>query len=262
MLPVGVLFASMEPFLSKSVDERIEKLIELRLRRRQRPTELSPRLTWLVSEAIFDQPVLRNDMYRLLLEGRMSDGALETFLSEYHYASCLGFTTVVGEAARLCEQPQVRSYLQSIHDEEHSPRPHHRMLEDFIHGCDFELSEPTLAHDFVASSLVGFTKSVPYALGYSLGVEIEADYQIALLATALLPRFEGEMAEDQWFNVHLGADGEEFHSQLCVASIVESRFDETHFGELEAGFIASGRDTAAFMNALAAKVRLSSTAAA
>lgn len=254
-LPVGALLASMKAFLSSSVEERIDRLIELRLRQRRRPTNLSTRLTWLVSEAVFDQPVLRNDMYRLLLEGTMSDGALATFLSEYHHASCSGFTAVVGEAAARCEEPCVRTYLRTIHEEEHTPRPHHRMLEDFIRSCEFELSEPTLARDFVAASLVGFTSSAPYALGYSLGVEIEADFQIALLATALLPRFEAEMAEDQWFNLHLGCDGEEFHSQLCVAAIAQTRHDETHWDELEAGFVTAGHDTTAFMNALAAKLR-------
>jgi hypothetical protein len=128
------------------------------------------------------------------------------------------------------------------------------MFEDFITGCGYSISEPTIARDFVQRSLEGFTRNEPFALGYSLGVEIEADFQIALLGTALLPRFKDLMAEDEWFNLHLSADGEEFHSQLCLEAIVASNFDDAAFDEVEAGFVAACRDTQEFMDRLAAKI--------
>jgi hypothetical protein len=252
--PIGALAASTADFLSKSVDQKIANLVDLRLRKRDQLEGLPVRLRRLVTAAIFEQPVLHNDMYRLLLSSSMDDAALETFLSEYYLASCKGFADVIGKASRHFEAPHVRGYLKSIYDEEHSPRPHYNMLEDFITGCGYRISEPTIAPDFVQRSLEGFTRNEPFALGYSLGVEIEADFQIALVGTALLPRFKELLAEDQWFNLHLSADGEEFHSQLCLDAIVASSFDDAAFDEVEAGFVAACRDTQEFMDRLAAKI--------
>jgi hypothetical protein len=240
----------MRTLRGSSPSEILAAVRKGRLEERTRGTE-SEELDEIHRRLILKDPVLTNDMYVALVRGCLAPEATSAFFTEYYHGSGRGFyREVICKAIRHFKEPLWRQYIARIIEEESKPRVHYEMFADFLEACDVAIGAPTVATRFNERMLAGFTRSLPYSLGYSLAIEVEADYQIALLAFSLAPVYEEAMLATEWFDVHLDAGGEEMHARLCLEAI--ERLGPENLAEVRAGFLQSCRDTCAYMNTIAA----------
>lgn len=107
-----------------------------------------------------------------------------------------------------------------------------------------------IAQTFVERSIAGYTKNLAYSCGYALLVEIEADYQIALLAKFTDSIYGSGNYNTTYFEVHMNETGEEEHARrtiLLAESLVKNDKDYEQFLQ---GFNQSLQDTKDFVESI------------
>ncbi len=172
------------------IEEKFDHLITLRIKNRLLPSGFSIRLKNLFKNTILKQNLLRNPMYELLISNEMNHNEYNIFMTEYYEASCkLFISDVVLKAKKITKNEVLKNYLSDIYIEENTPRAHDKMLKEFCNEANFKMLNPTLSKEFTENQFKGFTSDIPYSLGYSLAIELEADYQIALVSYSLTVKF-------------------------------------------------------------------------
>ncbi|AXE36236.1 hypothetical protein [Chromobacterium phragmitis] len=207
---------------------------------------------------------IANDMYCDLLDGRMSHEGWSLFLREYYWGSGYGFQRVVLPAAAKGSSNDIwRTYIKSIIYEENMPSSHCDMFKTFMQSIGVEVGDlPGSAAAFNQKMLSGYSGSLGHSMGYALGIETEADFQIALLFVSLRAEYEEQVEHTEFFRIHMSESGEELHAQETCASI-EQLLDQglCTEAEIKQGFRQAIVDTRDYMLAIRASVRASNVAA-
>jgi hypothetical protein len=235
-----------------TVHTGLEALIESRLRNRTRFAQRDE-FDRVHRDLILHQSLLRNRMYQALFAEDLPRRQVELFLSEYYHGSIAGFLREVMPLALDAHgDPRWSAYIRQIRLEESKPRNHAILFEEFMASVGVTARPPRApALEFIAASKRGYTRSLPHACGYALAVEVEADYQIAVVAAFARRSFgAGSVAANVWFDIHLDETGEEEHARQSVALSELAVTDASDFQELVTGFEQACRDTERFMHAL------------
>ncbi|MCF5162947.1 hypothetical protein GIW45_02265 [Pseudomonas congelans] len=197
-----------------------KRLYQERIGSRDDPSSLSW-LNQLLKYGMLDLRHIENPMYLTLLDGKMSPAAFESFLRPYYWGSSQGFNKKVLPAAlKAHTNDNWRAYIKSIIREENTPSCHSTMFSNFVQSLGYDVGERTdTAQRFVEKLIVGYSATLGFALGYALGVETEADFQIAVIHSALVRQFPNVVAQDEFFTIHMEESGEEAHAKATCESI-------------------------------------------
>lgn len=217
-------------------------------------------LIWLddlMREGALDLGHIDNDMYRAILEDRLSVAQMNGFLRSYYWGSGYGFQRIVlPAAAKRKDSPTWTKYIKSIIREENCPTAHCEIFKSFMSDLDVEVGEMTaISQVFIGKMREGYGRDLAGAMGYAMGIETEADFQIALLHAGLSLSHPLEVGRSAFFPIHLAEDGEEMHArETCMA--IENILAEGHGcqGQVEAGFRQAIVDTRDYMCAIHADV--------
>lgn len=217
------------------------QLYHERISSRDDPSTL-PWLNRLLKHGILDLEHIENPMYLTLLDGQMSSRAFESFLQPYYWGSSQGFNKKVLPAAlKAHTNENWRAYIKSIIREENTPSCHSTMFSNFVRSLGYDVGErPDTAQRFVDRLIAGYSADLGFALGYALGVETEADFQIAVIHNALIRQFPNVIARDEFFTIHMDESGEEAHAKATCESIEQLIAD----GSIEANQVAEGFNAA------------------
>ena len=163
---------------------------------------------------ILNDPLLTNKIYQKLAQTNMTKNDLAYFYPEYYHGSVRGFLTrVLAKAHYHYDNKIWREYLTGIRKEEGKPKIHALLFEDLIFSLGIAVQKPmTIAEDFVEKCLAGYTKNLIYSCGYALMIEVEADYQIALVEKFTEKTYGAGSYDTTYFDVHLANSGEEEHA--------------------------------------------------
>src|SRR5579871_3388341 len=166
----------------ENVNQIAEKIYHLRIASREAPSSL-PWLNKLLRTRIYELGHHINPMYMDLLANRLNKDRLENFISEYYWGSGYGFQReVINLVYKSTSNKLFKEYLKVILQEEQTPRPHYIIFQELITLLGMELKKrKPISVKFVQNQYEGYSKDIHYAFGYALGIEVEADYQIALL---------------------------------------------------------------------------------
>jgi hypothetical protein len=225
------------------------QLYQERIGSRDDPSSL-PWLNQLLKYGMLELAHIENPMYLTLLDGKMSSGAFEAFLQPYYWGSSQGFNKKVLPAAlKAHNNDNWRAYIKSIIREENTPSCHSTMFSNFVRSMGYDVGErPDTALRFVDKLIVGYSATLGFALGYALGVETEADFQIAVIHSALLRHFPNVVARDEFFTIHMDESGEEAHAkatcELIETLIADGTIDAS---QVRDGFNAAILDTREFV---------------
>ena len=200
-------------------------------------------------KVILEHPVLRNNLFHKLLAGSMTPKDYALFFSEYNNASQADFYSGALPAALKAHDHAVwQEYIRHIIAEESAPKHHHVMFEEFMGTCGVSRQHPREpAQEYAADMLAGYTADLPFAAGYALGVEVEAGYEIAVLAKAMEHHFQKQLKETEWFNVHLADEQEVEHARVSVALVENVLESGGSIIRVRAGFTKFCDDVHKFM---------------
>ena len=153
-----------------------EKLYHLRIASRVAPSTL-PWLNNLLRSHIHEQGHHINPMYMDLLANRLDADMLENFISEYYWGSGYGFQReVINLVYKITPHKAFKDYLKIILKEEQQPRPHYIIFQEVIVALGMTLKpRKSISLEFVKNQYNGYASNLFYALGYALGIEVEAD---------------------------------------------------------------------------------------
>lgn len=243
----------------QNADQLFDQIIESYLRPRPR-VAARDEIDQIHREMLIAHPACRNSMYRRLLEGRMTPEQYQVFFSEYNQSSVKYFyVSVLGEALKTHREPVWVEYIHHIIEEESSPQPHWVIFEDFMKSCATFMAPPyEPAVNYSHNLLAGYTADLPFAAGYALGVEVEAGYQVAVLSKGLTHHYQEQLAQTDWFDVHIGGGQEEEHSRASVNLAEAVAKDDSDVARIRAGFLQFCDDVHRFMeevNALVEQAR-------
>ena len=227
-----------------------EKLHQLRIGSRDNPSSL-PWLNNLLKTRLYEHSHHLNPMYMDLLAKRLNRNNLETFISEYYWGSGYGFQREVINLVYKSNNihPSFKEYLKLILKEEQKPRPHYIIFQEVITDLGFKLKERNnISVKFVQNQYEGYSSDIYHAFGYALGIEVEADYQIALLACALSNDFPDVVANHEYFEIHVDASGEETHAKETCFSIEKLVESDLNKEAVIVGFDKAIQDTSTFMH--------------
>jgi hypothetical protein len=230
----------------------LEALIESRLRHRVRYAQRDE-FDRVHRELILRQSLLFNPMYQALFADELRPRQVALFLSEYYHGSIAGFLReVMPLALNAYQEPLWGAYIRQIRLEESKPRNHAILFEEFMASVGVVVDPPRApALEFIAASKRGYTLNLPHSCGYALAVEVEADYQIAVVAAFARRHFgAGAVAGNTWFDTHLDVTGEEEHARQTVVLSEVAVKDAADFQEFVLGFEHACRDTERFMLSL------------
>ncbi|MEM7553147.1 MAG: iron-containing redox enzyme family protein [Cyanobacteria bacterium P01_A01_bin.84] len=233
------------------VYELINRLLNQTLKTRKK-VAVSDTLDEIHRFIILSHPVTQNQMYSTLLKSD-SPGVFEMFFKGYHYASCHGYMHEVLQGALYAHQNKIwRNYIKQIITEECQPQPHSALLKEFMDDCGFgdfqPLAKNTFINNFIDAMKKGFSQNLAFALGYSLAIEIEGGYQIALIEAACQRMFPEQTQKTIWFQIHLDPTGEEEHAAFTVRTIESLVSTKDEYKQLYQGFKQACDDTYQFMN--------------
>lgn len=191
-----------------------------RITSRADPSRL-PWLNQLLKCGMLEHGHVENAMYTALLSGSMSSSELEAFLRPYYWGSSQGFNkTVLPAALKAHCDENWRSYIKSIIREENTPSCHSTMFLNFVESLGFDVGdEPEASQRFVERLIAGYSAKLGFALGYALGVETEADFQISVIYSAFMQHFPQITRRDEFFATHMSEYGEEAHAKATCESI-------------------------------------------
>lgn len=235
--------------LSGNARSAANQLYRERIVSRDDPSSL-PWLSQLLKHGMLELDHIDNPMYLTLLEGNMSSSAFESFLRPYYWGSSQGFNKKVLPAAlKAHSNENWRGYIKSIIREENTPSCHSTMFSNFVQSLGYDVGDrPDTAQRFVDKLIAGYSATLGFALGYALGVETEADFQIAVIHSALLKQFPNVIARDEFFTIHMDESGEEAHAKATCESIEALIADGTiEASQVRDGFNAAVLDTRDFV---------------
>lgn len=206
-------------FLNSELNETINRLINKTLKNRNR-IAISDNLDQIHRFEILSHSLLKNQMYCALLESN-NPALFEIFFHGYYYASCHSYMhKVLRNALYAYENKIWRNYIKQIITEECQPQPHSLLLKEFMDDCGFRnFGDDLTGETFIDAMKNGFSLNLPFALGYSLAIEVEGGYQIALIEEACKRMFPSQTQKTIWFQIHLDSTGEEEHAALTVRTI-------------------------------------------
>lgn len=225
------------------------QLYQERIGLRADPSSL-PWLNQLLKYGILELAHIENPMYLTLLDGKISSAAFEAFLQPYYWGSSQGFNKKVLPAAlKAHANENWRAYIKSIIREENTPSCHSTMFGNFVQSLGYNVGEcPETAQRFVNKLIIGYSATLGFAIGYALGVETEADFQIAVIHCALVRRFPHVVYQDMFFTIHMDESGEEAHAkatcELIETLIADGTIDAS---QVRGGFNAAVLDTREFV---------------
>jgi hypothetical protein len=234
--------------VSEQVLIEINRIYRERIILRNDPSDLSW-LNHLVKYDMLEQGCVENVMYMTLLDGALSPSALETFLCPYFWGSSHGFNKkVLPKAVKAHSNERWRRYIKDIIREENTPSCHTTMLKNFVENIGFNVGDPPMiAQRFIDQQIAGYTSELGFALGYALGIEAEADFQIAVIHTALEKNFPQIICHDEFFKIHMSESGEEAHARATCEAIEFLVEDGSILpAEVVGGFRGAIRDTQEF----------------
>lgn len=232
----------------ESAHQIAEKLYEIRISSREEPSSL-PWLNKLLKAHIHEQGHHVHPMYMDLLANHLDRTMLEDFISEYYWGSGYGFQReVINLVYKSTPHQAFKDYLKVILREEQKPRPHYMIFQEVISALKMTLKErKDISLKFVKNQYDGYSNNIHYSLGYALGIEVEADYQIALLTCALSNSYYDEVSNHEYFEIHVDTTGEEAHAKETCLWIEKLIISENDAKNVIAGFDKSIRDTATFL---------------
>ncbi|TPG90018.1 hypothetical protein EAH72_30815 [Pseudomonas caspiana] len=242
-------FATAQEAVLGTARSAANQLYRERITSRDDPSTL-PWLNWLLKHGMLDLEHIENPMYLTLLDGKMSSSAFESFLPPYYWGSSQGFNKKVLPAAlKAHSNENWRGYIKSIIREENTPSCHSTMFSNFVQSLGYDVGErPDIAQRFVDKLIAGYSATLGFALGYALGVETEADFQIAVIHNALIKQFPNVIARDEFFTIHMDESGEEAHAKATCESIEQLIADGTiDESQVKDGFNAAIADTLDFV---------------
>jgi hypothetical protein len=137
----------------------------------------------------------------------------------------------------------LQRYLRAIIHEESTPRVHHVMFREFLELCDWVEEPPVVGSDYVRDLQAGYGADLPFALGYALAIEVDADLHIAVLAAAVSRAYPKAARQTEWFDVHLDPTGEEQHASMTVDAIEDVCSSPSYLARAESGFRRGCSDT-------------------
>jgi hypothetical protein len=187
-----------------------------------------------------------------MLSGDMRWDDYQFFFSDYNQASQIHFfNEVLPRALDRHDDPCWRKYVEHIVEEESSPAPHWALFAEFMSDCGFVLKPPDEpACRYADAILGGYMADLPFAVGYALGLEVEAGYEIAVLSKALVRHFPDQLGRTPWFDAHLADQQEEEHANASVALVESVIAGPSDLERVRAGFVQYCDDVHAFMSAV------------
>ncbi|HVT63351.1 MAG TPA: hypothetical protein VHD33_07705 [Legionellaceae bacterium] len=253
MLDVTTALDALLEFYNDIKQENVlyiaEKLYHLRISSREAPSSL-PWLNHLLRAHIHEKKHHTHPMYMDLLANRLDRNMLENFISEYYWGSGYGFQReVINLVYKSTPHRAFKDYLKIILKEEQKPRPHYMIFQEVIAALKMSLKErKDISLKFVNNQYNGYSSNIYYSLGYALGIEVEADYQIALLTCALSNTYYDEVSNHEYFDIHVDTTGEEAHAKetcLWIEKLITSEDDTQN---VISGFDMAIQDTSTFMH--------------
>lgn len=189
-------------------------------------------------------------LYLELLNNQLSTQQIQDFISEYYWGSGYGFQReVINEAYKLTSNKLFKNYLKTILKEEQQPRQHYIIFTEFIHEIGMKvLPRKEISRSFSKKQFNGYNNDINYAFGYALGIEVEADYQISLLCCALSKRYEKEITNNEFFEIHIDPTGEIAHAAETCESINELLLGDNDHQKIMQGFDQAIIDTGNFLS--------------
>jgi hypothetical protein len=250
--PARALFAEAAAREFETATERLEWLYRTRIDQRKDPSALEW-LNRLIKGGARGLGHIDNAMHVAITDGSLSDGEFARFLAAYYWGSNYGFNkTVLPGTLKSTGNDWYREYIKNIIREENTPSSHWGIFKRYMQDLGFELGEPPeSAQDFVRKNTAGYQAELGHAIGYALAVEVESDFQLSLIALALMKRFPRATAETIFFDIHLDSSGEEEHARMtcgAVAQLLDA--GQIHREDVEAGFVGAIVDTRDFMLAM------------
>ena len=240
----------------QDVNRVAEKLYQLRVMTRDAPSSL-PWLNSLLRNRIHDLGHHINPMYMDLLARRLDRSQLERFISEYYWGSGYGFQReVINLVYKSTTNQPIREYLKVILREEQKPRPHYIIFQEFIAAIGMQiLPRKSVSVTFVRNQHDGYSGNMCHAFGYALGIEVEADFQIALLTCALSGVYPDVIVSNEFFEIHVDTSGEEAHAKETCIAIEKMVHSERDIEAVTSGFDTAILDTNAFMRGIRATLQ-------
>ena len=250
--PAQALFAEAAARGEEPAAEHLEWLYRTRIDQRKDPSSLEW-LNRLIKGGARGLGHIDNPMHVAIADGSLSDAEFEQFLAAYYWGSNYGFNkTVLPGTLRNATNGWYREYIKNIIREEHTPSSHWRIFELYMRNLGFDVGEvPASANAFIRKNTAGYQAELGHAIGYALAVEVESDFQLSLIALALMKRFPQATAETEFFDIHLDSTGEEEHARMTCGA-VEQLLEAEQIGreDVEAGFVQAIVDTREFMRAM------------
>jgi hypothetical protein len=255
--PTAEFYAEWKGSALRSVVEQVEWVYRRRIDDRTDPSGVEW-LNDLIKNGARGCGHIDNEMHREILGNSLSDSELEQFLVAYYWGSNYGFNKVVlPNTLRSSRNGLFRSYLKGIIREEMTPRSHWRIFEQFLATLGVQAGDmPPSAGTFIQRNSAGYQAELGHAVGYALAVEVESDFQLSLVAVALMERYPEQMAQTEFFDIHLDASGEEEHARATCQTI-EAMIEAGEYqrSDIENGFRQAIRDTRDFMEAMRREVK-------
>lgn len=250
--PAQALFAEAATRGRQSAAAHLDWLYRTRIDQRTDPSALSW-LNRLIKDGARGLGHIDNAMHLAIADGSLSEREFAQFLAAYYWGSNYGFNkSVLPGTLRNATNDWYRQYIKNIIREENTPRSHWRIFEQYMQTLGFALGEvPPSAAAFISKNAAGYKADLGHAIGYALAVEVESDFQLSLIALAVMKRFPQATAQTIFFDIHLDATGEEEHARMTCAAI-EQLLDAQQISreQVEAGFIQAIIDTRDFMLAM------------
>lgn len=255
--PTAHFFAESKSNVFGSVTEQLEWIYKRRIDDRADPSSVDW-LNDLIKNGARGCEHIDNEMHVEILGNLLSDSELEKFLAAYYWGSNYGFNKIVlPNTLRSSRNELFRSYIKGIIREEMTPSSHWRIFERFLASLGFQAGDmPRSAEIFIQRNSAGYQADLGHAVGYALAVEVESDFQLSLIALALLARYPEQMAATEFFDIHLDSSGEEEHARATCQTIeMMIEAGEYQRSDIEKGFRQAILDTRDFMEAMRQDVK-------
>jgi len=256
--PTDAFVARSDSRTFGSPGEHLEWIYERRIDDRADPSSVAW-LNDLIKNGAREHDHIRNGMHLALLGQELSEEQMARFLDAYYLGSNYGFNRMVlPETLHRSRNELYRRYIKAIIKEEMTPSSHWGIFQRFMDDLGFPVSDemPASAEAFVAKNRAGYQADLGHAVGYALAVEVESDFQLSMLAVALMARYPEQMRRTEFFDIHLDPTGEEQHARQTCETI-EKMIDAGEYqrGDIEVGFHQAIIDTRDFMEEMLREVR-------
>jgi len=191
-----------------------------------------------------------NAMHVALTDGSLTEGEFAQFLAAYYWGSRhLLNETVPSATPGGQDNAWYREYIKALVIQEDGPEGRRGILKRYLQSLEFDAGEvPESAEAFVERTVEGYRADLGRAIGYALAVEVESDFQLSLIAHALMQRFPRATAETVYSDLLLDT-GREVERARSLCSAIEGLLGahEISQADVEAGFVRAVEDAREFM---------------